>query len=92
MPEIPEYTANAELEPSDRGIQAAEVAGRRIGLYGQQLKSDADEVGQAAGDLYRGDEGAGRRGRGVPGPEGEREEEDRELEAGDPCLFHGMDV
>lgn len=45
MPNIPEYTATAEITPSDKGIQAAELAGRRIGLYGHELADDAKEIG-----------------------------------------------
>ena len=45
MPNIPEFTAQADLTPSDKGIQAAEVAGRRIGMYGHQLEGDADQIG-----------------------------------------------
>jgi hypothetical protein len=52
---------------------------------------DVDDVGQAAGDLHGGDEGAGRRARGGPRPEAERQEEGRE-KADDPFLFHSLDV
>jgi hypothetical protein len=47
VPNIATYDANAELTPTDRGIQAAEVAGRRIGLYGHELAEQAEGIGHA---------------------------------------------
>jgi hypothetical protein len=47
VPNIVQYDATANLEPSDRGIQGAEVAGRRIGLFYHQLASDVKDVGDA---------------------------------------------
>lgn len=47
MPNIVEYNAQSNLEPTDRGIQAAEVAGRRIGLFYHQLADDVKGVGDA---------------------------------------------
>ena len=46
MPNIVQYEAKGELTPSDKGIQAAEVAGRRLGTFGQQIKGDLDQFGQ----------------------------------------------
>lgn len=40
-----EYSATAELTPSDKGIQAAEVAGRRLGQFGQQIDSSLKSIG-----------------------------------------------
>lgn len=45
MPNIEQYTATGEITPSDKGIQAAEVAGRRLGMYGQQGKQDLQQIG-----------------------------------------------
>lgn len=47
MPNIAEYTATGELTPSDKGIQAAEAAGRRLGQYGHELEGDVKEVTNA---------------------------------------------
>ena len=45
MPNIVEYNAAGELAPSDKGIQAAELAGRRIGAFGQQLDQSLHGIG-----------------------------------------------
>lgn len=45
MPNIPEYNATSVVTPDDKGIQAAEVAGRRLGVYGHQEEQVAKEVG-----------------------------------------------
>ena len=37
MPNIQEYTATGEITPSDKGIQTAEMAGRRIGMFYHQI-------------------------------------------------------
>lgn len=47
MPNIAQYDATGEITPSDRGIQAAEVAGRRLGLYGHELAQQAQQIGDA---------------------------------------------
>lgn len=50
MPNIVEYNAPGEITPSDRGIQAAEMAGRRIGGFYHQVAGEiqgtADKVQQ----------------------------------------------
>lgn len=46
MPNIPEFTAQGSASPNDKGIQADEVAGRRIGMYGHQLEADANQLGE----------------------------------------------
>lgn len=45
MPNIVQYDSTAEITPSDRGIQAAEVAGRRLGMYGHELAQQVNEIG-----------------------------------------------
>jgi hypothetical protein len=47
VPNIVEYNAQSNLEPTDRGIQAAEIAGRRIGLFYHQLADDVKGVADA---------------------------------------------
>lgn len=44
MPNIETFTAQGSASPNDKGIQAAEVAGRRIGAYGHQLEGDANQI------------------------------------------------
>lgn len=43
--EVPQFTATSDLTPSDKGIQAEELAGRRIGAYGHQIQSDLHSIG-----------------------------------------------
>lgn len=50
MPNIAEYTATGDVTPSDKGIQAAEAAGRRLGQYGHELEGDVKEVTNAVED------------------------------------------
>lgn len=45
MPNIVQYDATGEITPSDKGIQAAEVAGRRLGMYGHELAQQAQQIG-----------------------------------------------
>lgn len=46
MPNIEQFNAPITgVEPSDKGIQAAEVSGRRLGMYGHQLEADANQLG-----------------------------------------------
>lgn len=47
MPNIAEYNATGELTPSDKGIQGAEMAGRRIGQFYHQMAGDVSEVADA---------------------------------------------
>lgn len=46
-PNIIEYSSTGEITPSDKGIQAAELAGRRLGLYGHELAEDVKGVQDA---------------------------------------------
>lgn len=45
MPNIEEYEAKGDITPSDKGIEGAELAGRRAGSLGQELAQSLRETG-----------------------------------------------
>jgi len=57
MPNIAEYSATGEITPSDKGIQAAEVAARRTGEFFHQIQGDIKSLtGEIAAKVEKHDE------------------------------------
>lgn len=53
MPNIPQYENQIDrIVPSDKGIEAATMAGRRIGSFYHQMGQDAAQVISTAGGVY----------------------------------------
>lgn len=50
MPNIIEYASQSDINPSDKGIQAADNAGRRLGQYGDEIGRTFKQFGHMVED------------------------------------------